>query len=489
MLAGGPGGAWDGASDMSASDIARVKEKLAALLGRAADRAPRPVTAPIVRQTVSFPGGQEVATPFGPAYFIERPQALGPSTLGHAHDLEVIAAPGALACLSSDTRWPAIPLERVLLLDTETTGLAGGTGTYVFLAGLGYFTLGASGGLEFTVRQYFLRELGEEQAFLHGLATFLSRFEALVTFNGKSFDWPLLATRFLLRQADEVRREWPHLDLLHPARRIWKHRLPSCGLGALESAVFGLERELDVPGALIPELYFRYLRDRDAVPLHPVLAHNERDITTLLALLVHLAQLTNASHEHPAHYALRGADHFGLAGLLLALGRPASSSIAYRRALEDPALPAPLRRAAMTALATTLKREGHWEEAAAVWRRLVLLEARRRAPDATGHIELAKYHEHVRRDYEAALGTVDAALALLEVRGVTSGVEALLHRRSRLAYKLARAPAGARSRRVRDVEPRVARLIAARSPLSSRYAVARGRVGDVGENSRGHRKI
>lgn len=445
---------------MSAHDVARVKEKLAALLGRAADRAAPPAASPIARQLASFPDGREEATPFGPAYFIERPQTLGPSTLGHAHDVEVIAAPGALASLSSDTRWPAIPLRRVLLLDTETTGLAGGTGTYVFLAGLGYFTPGSGGELEFTVRQYFLRALGEEQAFLHGLARFLSNFEALVTFNGKSFDWPLLATRFLLGRTVEARREWPHLDLLHPARRIWKHRLPSCGLGALESAIFGLERELDVPGALIPELYFRYLRDRDPGPLRPVLAHNERDITTLLALLVHLTQLTNYAHEHPAHQALKGADHFGLAGLLSALGRPASSSLAYRRALEDRELPAPLRRAAMTALAMALKREGRWEEASAVWRQVMLLEGRRRTPDATAYIELAKYHEHVRRDYAAALGTVEAALALFEIRGVTTGVDALLHRRNRLAYKLARGAAAARSTRPRGVEASVPREVA-----------------------------
>lgn len=423
---------------MSEQETTRVKERLAALRGHAGRHVVQPSSPAPARQVLHFPDGREEVTPFGRTYVIERQATLDLTGPGQPLDLAALVAPGALACLSRDTRWDGIPLDRVLLLDTETTGLAGGTGTYVFLAGLGYFTTNASGATQFTIRQYLLRGLGEERAFLAGLAAFLDRFEALVTFNGKSFDWPLLTTRFLLGRANEVRRDWPHLDLLHPSRRIWRHRLASCSLGALEAAILGIQRDLDVPGALIPELYFRFLRDRDPRPLLPVLAHNERDITTLLALLVQLKQLTSPTREYESHGQLAGPDHFGLAGLLSALGQYTSSSAAYRRALEAQDLPAPLRRAALTALGSSLKRAGQWDGAVEIWRQLMRMEARRRVPDVTAYIELAKYQEHMQRDVAAALSTVDAALALSELRGVASGVELLLHRRARLAAKLAR---------------------------------------------------
>lgn len=423
---------------MSEPDIERIKARLAALHGRATpshntERAPSGAPS-----RIAFPDGGEESTPFGPAYVIDRRVELAHPGSGGPRGWDSIAPVGALARLTRDSRWRELPLDQVLLFDTETTGLAGGTGTYVFLAGAGYFSQRGDGGIDFRVRQYFLRDLGEERAFLYALSSFLDQFRALVSFNGKSFDWPLLVTRFLLQRQPSHDRDWPHLDLLHPARRIWKHRLASCGLGALEAAIFRIERPLDVPSALIPELYFRFLRDRDPRPLVPILAHNQLDITTLVVLLTRLVQLTTLPPEHHVHSDLRGPDHYGLAGLHLALGQVDRGISSYRRALEDPDLPTPLRRAALVSLATSLKRAGRWDAAAAVWRQLVLGEARRRIPDATPYEELAKYYEHTRRDNGAALGTVEAALTLMEIRGITSRLEPLLHRRARLRAKLAR---------------------------------------------------
>lgn len=409
--------------------------------------APRPLPSAPARR-VAFTGGYEEATPFGPCYAIERRFPLdhqhGPRPLGALRDV----APALLAQLCGDPRWTSTPLDRVLLLDTETTGLAGGTGTYVFLVGLGFFTtgdpLGGADGTrplrEFVVRQYFLRELREERALLHALGTQLGGFDALVTFNGKSFDWPLLATRFTLSRLPHGQRSWPHLDLLHPARRVWKHRLASCSLGNLEAEVLSVRRDGDIPSFLIPPLYFQFLRDGDPRPLHPVLAHNEADIISLLALLTHLGHLAAPPDDTPPDPDLHGADWYGLATLHAALDRVDDSIAAYQTALGAPTLPAHLRRAARIALALALKRARRWEEAADLWRQLIHAEARRKFPDPWAYEELAKYQEHVRRDYAAAAATVEAALALLDLRGTVTGRDALLYRLARLRRKAGSRP-------------------------------------------------
>src|SRR4051794_13065804 len=250
-----------------------LRERLAALQGRAATP-PAPVTPPPPsrspnRGIAELPGGREEATPFGPCYVLERRYSLdhrhGPHPLGALRHV----APGLLADLGGDPRLATLPHERLVLLDTETTGLAGGTGTHVFLVGLGFLASEPDGATSFVVRQYFLRQLREERALLHALGATLADFGVLVSFNGKSFDWPLLTTRFIMQRLGPHRdgRAWPHLDLLHPSRRVWKHRLPSCSLGTLEQEILGVRRDSDVPGALIPELYFRYLRDGDTRPL------------------------------------------------------------------------------------------------------------------------------------------------------------------------------------------------------------------------------
>lgn len=429
---------------MSATrDSAALRDRLAALRGGRAATAPAaPVVAvrPAPAAAITLPGGREESTPFGPCYLIERRYALTHRHGRHALGAIQHVAPALLAALGNDTRLADLPHERLLLLDTETTGLAGGTGTHVFLVGLGFLARGADGTRAFVVRQYFLRHLREERALLHALDATLAGYDALVSFNGKSFDWPLLVTRFVLarQRAGAGMRAWPHLDLLHPARRVWKHRLPSCSLGAIEREVLGIERGPDVPGALIPERYFRYLREGDPAPLLPILAHNEADIITLLTLLIYLGQLldgpaSSAGADEPP--VLVGADHYGLATLHAALGREEASIAAYRAALAAPALSAPLRRATRLALARALKRARRWDEALPLWREISRAEARRKHPDPWAHIEIAKYHEHTARDYPAAIAAVEAALTLLGLRGIRAGREGLEYRLARLHRK------------------------------------------------------
>ena len=422
-----------------------LRDRLAALQGRAAAApSPPPTTPPKPppAHPLDIAGGREEATPFGPCYLIEREYTLdhqhGPHLLGALHGI----SPGLLAALGGDPRLATLPIERLVLIDTETTGLAGGTGTHVFLVGLGFFRVTPIGAMTFVVRQYFLRHLREERALLHALGTALGDFGALVSFNGKSFDWPLLTTRFILARLTQQTRPggWPHLDLLHPARRVWKHRLRSCSLGTLEAEILGVTRASDVPSALIPELYFRYLRDNDVRPLLPVLAHNETDIVSLLALLIHLGSLLDADHDFgppEIAQALHGADRYGLATLHAALGQEEASIRAYRAALAYPTLTTPLRRAARLALALSLKRARRWDEAVPVWRDAIKAEARRKAPDPWAHIELAKYLEHIARDYTAAILITEAAITLLALRGIPIWREELVYRLARLQRKAA----------------------------------------------------
>jgi uncharacterized protein YprB with RNaseH-like and TPR domain len=193
----------------------------------------------------------------------------------------------------------------VLWLDTETTGLAGGTGTYVFLLGIAYFTDG-----ELVLRQHLLHDIGAERAFVEAVQAEIEPFRACASYNGKSFDLPLLRTRWIMTLRSEITVDESHLDLLHPARRLWRDRFGSTGLKQLEESVLDEGRIDDIPGSLIPDAYFHYLRKRDPAIIAPVLEHNARDIMSLVRIadrvaIAVLAARTGRAPDHaPAAYAL-----------------------------------------------------------------------------------------------------------------------------------------------------------------------------------------
>jgi len=195
--------------------------------------------------------------------------------------------------------------EDVLFLDTETTGLAGGTGTYVFLLGIAYFCEG-----ELVLRQHLLHDIGHEREFVTAVQNEVERFHACASYNGKSFDLPLLRTRWVMTLRSEITVDESHLDLLHPARRLWRDRYGSTGLKQLEESLFDEGRTNDIPGALIPDAYFHYLRKRDPAIIAPVLEHNARDIVSLVrvadrvAVAVLAARSGRAPDHAPAAYAL-----------------------------------------------------------------------------------------------------------------------------------------------------------------------------------------
>jgi len=193
---------------------------------------------------------------------------------------------------------PPARWQDVLFLDTETTGLAGGTGTYVFLIGLAHLEEG-----ELVLKQHLLRDLAAESAFVEHLKSELEPFRACASYNGKTFDIPLLRTRFVMAIRSELTVDESHLDLLHPARRLWKDRFGSTTLRQLEESVLDDGRVTDIPGSLIPDAYFHYLRKGEDAIIAPVLEHNARDVISLVRIADHVARAVLAARTGcaPAH--------------------------------------------------------------------------------------------------------------------------------------------------------------------------------------------
>lgn len=334
---------------------------------------------------------------------------------------------------------PDFDMRRALFFDTETTGLAGGTGTYAFLVGLGFFD-----GEQFVVRQYFMRDYPDEEPMLAALEGDLSGFTCLVSFNGKSFDWPLMETRFRLSRRRAPLSGAPHLDLLHPARRIWRERLETCSLQSLEAGVLGVRRQGDVPGHLIPSLYFDYLRTGDLQPLLPVIRHNRLDILSLVSLAGWMGHvLTDPLGAAPDGELLSGDDLYALGRLHEARGRLVESvacfEAARQRGTDGVSQSALLRR-----LAAGYKRLREQEQAVELWAQMAASED---SLSIYPFVELAKYYEHVTRTYDLAAEMAEQALAIAQKRRSLAGagdpaalreIQALQHRLERIRRKQGR---------------------------------------------------
>jgi len=293
----------------------------------------------------------------------------------------------------------AADLRNWLFLDTETTGLSGGTGTYPFLVGLAWWD---GGGLQ--VEQFFMRDHSEEHSVLLALKERLVERPVLVTFNGKSFDWPLLDTRYRMTRSIAAHLPEAHLDLLHPARHLWRLRLGSVRLAELEWHVLGKRREADVISELIPQIYFNYLSGGAPDPLVPVFLHNQMDLVGLAALAARMFSLLAGPEA-------AGADAFEFYGMSRILERRGEASRArglYTRAIAGH-LPRAVGRAARLALARLAKRQGDFELATSLW-----MELRGALPDGIlAYEELAKYYEHRAGEPRRAAELMGEALAEL----------------------------------------------------------------------------
>lgn len=308
---------------------------------------------------------------------------------------------------------PRLKGGHVLYVDTETTGLSGGTGILAFLIGVGRHD---SNG--FAVRQLLLPGPEHERAQLHAFRELAEGAGAVVTYNGGSFDLPLLRNRFAMHGLSDPLAGVPHLDLLTLARRLWRSTLPDCTLGTVERSILGARRGLeDVPGMEVPARYLAWLRSRDPWQLSGVLSHNSDDIVALTALRQHIELLLqDPERGSPAE------QH----GIGLWLDRAGEAAAALERLL---AAAAAEPQAAWHA-SLLLKRQGRLSEAAGLWAELG------RTGRSAAWVELAKLQEHRQGDLRAALASVEAALACSD-----ADVQALAHRRERLLRRLSPGPA------------------------------------------------
>ena len=353
---------------------------------------------------------------------------------------EVSSAALDLLCRTQDVsrtkKWreAANHPEKWLFLDTETTGLAGGTGTYAFLIGIAWWDCG---GLQ--VEQFIMRDFSDEHSVLLELASRMAERPVLLTFNGKTFDWPLLESRYRMTRCIRVPEPAAHLDLLHPARAVWKLRLGSVRLIELErhvldAARLGWHRGDDVPSSLIPQFYFDYLRGDSPAPLAGVVRHNAMDLRGLGALFGKLNSLLDCQHGE----ASDALDLFGLSRYLRRRGEP-TKAVSACVAARERGLPVPFDARARRELAQMAKRRGEHAACAAIWLELIDEPECR----ATACEELAVYHESRTRDFAKALEY--ARLGLKESMRENNG----------LKYGAKR---GAELRRVERLNKRVARL-------------------------------
>jgi len=406
-----------------------------------------------VSQLAAVLGGRPVETPFGRCLIVDRRYESdrwhGSIQVGNCEvdDLNalLILDPALGVSLGNHSR--AFP--RTVFIDLETTGLSGGAGTVAFLVGCGFFDLGA-----FQVRQFLLTSHAAERALLWAVAEFFKDADLIVTYNGKSFDVPVMETRWLFHRLQMPLEGVPHFDMVHPARRLWRPRAGSieiddggCRLGTLERTLFNMNRVGDVGGFEIPARFFRFLRSGDPRPLEGVLEHNRLDLVSLAAVMARAVDLVRSGHR-----ACRDC------GEALALGRVYERAAAdepgrgdgvlnqaascYQRGAESRTTD--IRAEALYRLALWHRRERRFAEAAAIWRevlevteprgvrRIVGMRALRRfAAEA-----LAIHHEHRDRDLDSAREL--ALFALEEAEADSRAANDVRHRLARLNKKIAK---------------------------------------------------
>lgn len=378
----------------------------------------------------------------------------------HGHTAVADAAPERDGCWPSLSLLdPAISRTRLLFVDLETTGIAGGAGTYAFLVGCGWFDSGT-----FRVRQFLLARYGSERGLLEDVAATAADAGALVTYNGKTFDLPLIETRFLFHRMTVPFGAMPHVDLLHAARRLWRATEPgpatsqtppsvrqpgspmcryrvsspgpatlpraTCSLGAVEQSVLGHVREDDVPGYGIPSRYFEYVRSSDARPLVAVLEHNRLDLLSLALLTARAAQLF---HEG-ADAARTAREAFGLGCLYQRGGLLTEARACFARASSMDTMDPCTSAEALRAYALLSRRARRYDEAATAWRRILRLPVCQPRLMQEASEALAVHHEHREENLQLAR---DLARQSLQFTTSSSRAEAVQYRLTRLDRKLA----------------------------------------------------
>ena len=364
--------------------------------------------------------GEETRTPDG-TFFVSRSTFNADDVHGHCRICDFTCpSMEATAFLAGPRMSNDMSIEDGLFLDTETTGLAGGTGTFPFLIGLGWVE-----GDSFTTCQLLARDFSEEKAMLRYLGELATGKQFLVTYNGRAYDLNLLAARFILNRSHDTLTTMPHVDLLHPSRRMFAHRLENARLSTIETHVLGVRREGDVPGFEIPQRYFDWLQQRNGRLLEDVFRHNRLDIVSMASLLKHLADLVEDSqemeHGHPG-------DFLKLAGLIYERGdlERAGRMLESLVMSHHPDVVMSARRS----LSLIYKKTYRWEDAANLWQDIIAAHPH----DVFAVEELAKFYEHRAREFGKALEIVrkllDDAVDLASTERI-----ALEHRLHRLLQR------------------------------------------------------
>ena len=329
---------------------------------------------------------------------------------------------GSIAQFWGIDQLETMKLKDFLFFDTETSGLSLGAGTIIFLFGCCYFS---ENGLE--VLQFFLEDPASELIFLH-IDELIHSHKCLVSYNGKSFDLPMLRTRMVLNRLPNVNLAKPHLDLLHFSRSLWKLRLESRRLSDIEKDILSFQRSEDeVPGWLVPQLYQDYLSTGDASPLEGVFYHNKNDVVSLAALFSHVTKLVSDKSSLESANLL---DIISIGSIYQKSGNYLLSEGFYQHGL-DRGDPVELDNKILRDFAMLMKKQNKWVEAIKLW------EVAAKKDDPISCVELAKYFEHREMALLAASDWVDKAIEIINrTEGTEKTMEELLHRKTRLESKI-----------------------------------------------------
>jgi len=379
--------------EMEKKENLSTKEKLQQLINLTSEKkAQKP-------QTPSFE-----PLPREPLQFFENPYSLdikyGKIVLSSGLDI----SGDVLTCLSKDSAFETLDLSTALFIDLETTGLSGGVGVVPFNVGMGYYKND-----KFYVAQYFLGDLAEEERMIKELGQFFEEmnFQSVVTYNGKSFDIPLLETRFILYRKPLILCELPHLDFLYSARSLWGHKYENCRLFHLAHELLEADRSEDIPSAEIPLRYFQYLQTGNFDLIEPILYHNQEDILSLLGVVITGALIFSEDSDACLADAM---DFFGAGKIMENVGEIEKSVNFFQRAL-DGKLTDEVSIQAKKKLSYHFKKNQGWDKAIPLWQEVASSDSIS-SKQLFSFRELAMYFEHKEKKYEEARKIAEEGLVL-----------------------------------------------------------------------------
>ncbi|NRF93974.1 ribonuclease H-like domain-containing protein [Paenibacillus frigoriresistens] len=384
-----------------------LREKLGRLRGPAAAQIALP-SLPVADDEWAQLGAHVETSPAGS--FVMRRRVYGADSVHGKYRLRELAdVAQQLSCFHD--RDAVVRLEELLFFDTETTGLGVGAGNVPFMVGIGFYT-----GELFTVEQLLIRNPAEEHAMLVYLQVLLDRFTHIISYNGRTFDWPILKNRYVLNRLQLDDAKLLQIDLLYPSRSLWRNTLPSCRLSKVEESRLGFERVDDVPGSMAPALYFQYLAEKNPSVLEGVFVHNEHDIVTLAALAIHFGKLVSGESELDPELELEEMFRTGL--WLDKMGRSVIAEnyfdLLYARLLNDLESSNPAdQESAILLLAAFYKKNGEYLRAVELWKRWIVIKNASIALHLEPYLELAMYYEHREKNFAQAIFYAEEAWAKL----------------------------------------------------------------------------